>query len=460
MDSVSRLSGAITPFLSGAMDPLITGAPPVGAFSPSYFTPPTLCSAHSGSESSGGRLWKAAGVVAILGAAGYLVHKATDRGPDETRPVGVDVGSLSGAEEAQYTAIQDFCRAKGADFSEVHQLASVMLKASTQMNRWTPGRYPSSERLKALFLASFLTSLPKSAFYDAKNSREEERNKEFVDTVLAYARRGKLRMAASTSQAHIQDWAMGEYDSQHTSIYLKRLPDPSDLLAKMTIVHELYHFYQDIQGKTLSLLEAESQAFIQAGTFLLFDQGLDSEERVNEFFRGHSSFSEEKQIFQVAGIWVAHHQLEKGGNEKALKDWMQKLEDLIEKRYGAQEILTAFLKRSQDLFAQIRKKESRNLIQKKMADQERVLEREKGKLLAYLEKSPDACRDDVELRKQRLLVFEMLINRFLFKLAEKFPEAEDIELVSGDPEIKATLQMMAPLRLTANIFCSKSNGVK
>ncbi len=479
MTYISRLSGAITPFLSGPMDRSISGTPLVNAFSPSHFTPPTLCSAHSGSESSGGRLWKAAGVVAILGAAGYLLHKVTDRGAEETNPAGtalhpsssssqsvanlnLDAGFLSKAEEAQYTAIQVFCHKNGIDFSEVHQLASTMLEASSQMNRWASKRYPSSERLKALFLASILMSLPKNPFYERKTVGGEERNKEFVDTILAYAKRGKLKIAVSISdsEAHMDDWTTGQYDGQHQSIYLKRLPDPSDLLARMTIVHELYHFYQDIQGRKLSGLETESQAFIQASAYALLDQGLDSEEKVKEFFHEHSVFSEKNQIFQAAGIWVAYHQSKRGGDEQALQDWTKKLEDLIDKKYGARQLLTAVLKRSQNLFAQIRKKESPELIQGKIANLDRALEREKGKLLTYLETSPDACRDDKELWKQKATIYNILINRILYKLAEEFPNAEDVDIAMRDPAIQETVQKLTPLRLTVSIFCNNNTGVK
>ncbi|MFH1829401.1 MAG: hypothetical protein ABH871_01320 [Pseudomonadota bacterium] len=163
--------------------------------------------------------------------------------------------SASSTKDLALPDVLKFCSKKKINFSEVEALASH-IKASTPQ-----------ERTYALAIVSTIFSY------------KQYGDRAFVDTILAKIKDGGLTVEDVRGQK-LEGFEFAEsflaYDYEKNCININTKLDINSIATRTSIIHELDHFYRDVQAKPLSLIELESSAFIRAGELLIAESGLTS----------------------------------------------------------------------------------------------------------------------------------------------------------------------------------------
>ncbi len=158
--------------------------------------------------------------------------------------------------ESRFTRIHEFCQKQGVDFQRAWDLGKKM----------NPNQ--DIEKLDALLVAGFLLSVQQGgegSFYQSENLKGEKENKEFIDTVVQKIEAGKLKIKNIREKA-IMEFGIGagnfqNYNTTENSLRVAQDIDVQDWQGQSGIIHEIYHFYQDIQAKPLLLTLTEEAAY-------------------------------------------------------------------------------------------------------------------------------------------------------------------------------------------------------
>jgi hypothetical protein len=174
----------------------------------------------------------------------------------------------------QLATLRSFCHKKDIDFAEMRRIANKVGPLDSGLStvrRTSPGITPM-ERIQALTLVTTLMALQKdtTGFY--------RDNQKFIDTVLRLIAEGKFK---------IRDWlgqnakTLGEtrefiiYSPWANGMDISMPLDPRRNNSTASMLHELYHFYQDYQKTPGSILDIEMGAYLKFSEYLVavFEQG-------------------------------------------------------------------------------------------------------------------------------------------------------------------------------------------
>lgn len=214
---------------------------------------------------------------------------------------------LTKEEEKRLRTMQQFCEERHIDFHGVLNLSSRIPTKTT------------SERLDALAIVSLLLSVKKG-----KANKFYQANKAFIDTVLAKIEEGKLEVKDKRSSA--RDTELGvkaEYNSQQNDLWVLEDFDPALPLRGGSIVHELFHFYQDIQKLPLSVLAKEEVAYVKEGEYIVRTTGLTKPKQEAAIEKLFEQSGEGGSEGDKAGVYVAYYQAI--GDSKQAEIWREKL---------------------------------------------------------------------------------------------------------------------------------------
>lgn len=171
----------------------------------------------------------------------------------------------AGEAEQLFSKGIEFCRARKLDVKEVAGLATKI----------QPARSQSSLNLKEKAYA-FITA---GILLDIRQDREKpfyQKNRDFVDTVIPKIQEGKLRLKDSNQNGVNPDpFTRAQYSpSENTFFVLVNNLDLDDVRDRATVLHELNHFFQDIQQKKISPVEAETESHLLEADYLIQEEQL------------------------------------------------------------------------------------------------------------------------------------------------------------------------------------------
>lgn len=172
-------------------------------------------------------------------------------------------GAWSSEAEALLSNAVEFCRERGLEFSDVRRLAAKILPSSQPA-------LVCKEKAYALMVAAILLSIRKetgNSFYTSQRA--------FIDTTIEKIEAGKLRLRDAGRDGQKGDLFTRAYyllnentlAVSETSLDLRKVQD------RATIVHELFHFFQDARREKISLADTEFEAYFVEAEYALQEKG-------------------------------------------------------------------------------------------------------------------------------------------------------------------------------------------
>lgn len=241
--------------------------------------------------------------------------------------------SASSSAQARFNRLYSYSKENGIEFDKVQEIAKQMVNTSNP---------DTNKLLNALTIATLMLSLKnqKNGFYHATNKMGQAENKRFIDTVVAHLATGQLTLqtAAEAGEKKVSESQTGIYLHENNVLVLYRDLDINDMVSTRTLIHELYHFYQDSQELRLPQLEVERQAYLKSNEFTI--QTLGYKTKQDESFV--EKFLEDRKILtsspQGASLWLAYY-LQIDNKEKA-QQWSKNLEVSLVDRYFVRQYFT------------------------------------------------------------------------------------------------------------------------
>ncbi len=241
----------------------------------------------------------------------------------------------SSDDESALESLREFCLHHKVNFYEA---VSLSLKIKTQ----TKG-----DRLNALAIVSLLMSIQKQGdgdFYSAKNVAGEMENKWFIDEVLAKISEGKLGVYSAALEQMGFTLVQFEYRPSNNAIKIDTnlTIDVTQPSTTFSLLHELYHFFQDLRKMHLSVQDLEKSAYVKGAEYALYEAGLTTESALDDYIShiyNRKGFSFD---LQIAALNLAYYN--RKGDAPKVKEWSEELDRLLSVQY----ILEPLLKPKRD----------------------------------------------------------------------------------------------------------------
>lgn len=266
------------------------------------------------------------------------------------------------------------------------------------------------ERFRMLQISAVLKRVQteKNGFYTTDVPNHDGENKKFIDTIIQLIEGEKLRIGNLIGE---DERFAATYDTKTNQLNIGKEIDLNNLKDQSTIVHELFHFYQDFQRKEQSVTDTESQAYLKQAEMLLqvyekvkekgeFKNSEDFFEKTFFFKKGKDDSETLELIPQYVAFQSIYFQREGDGDRH--QEYLNKLKIAINISYFLldiyKEISDSTIKQVRQLVAFLEKDQTqekflKNLSQK-VISQKAMKDKELRELNDLLKKAPSSPQDD------------------------------------------------------------------
>lgn len=161
---------------------------------------------------------------------------------------------------------------------------------------------------------------------------------------LGAIKRGTLRVENPRKKRNSKD-LNASYYSDGNALVIYRDSDITDLKANRTLIHELYHYYQDLQKLVISRLDIEYQAHLKSGEYVIAVKNYSSatnKSAVAQYIKDkHGPILRGRPGPAGSAIWLAYYQRIK--DQKRIQEWEQNLKDAVVSAYYFAVVLVKML---------------------------------------------------------------------------------------------------------------------
>jgi len=309
------------------------------------------------------------------------------------------------------------------------------------------------------------------SFYKAPPLSGEVSNEEFIDTIIDFIRKGSLGIVDRRGQVVRGQEYRSDFMAyvDETNKLLIATEFPVDSLEKgALLIHELFHFYQDIKRLNQSLLQSERDAYLIGGQYFLYTSGLTSKpydpKLLEEQFEKHFADRHLDQAFFIAiraayALW--------GNDDGAAKKWSEKLDDsLVQDYYLRRYVFGISPDASTKAQAEAAALHSNGTREAWFRSMEGMISSRFRMLENNLNSErPDPNKSDLVdqlvVNVISLYMYREMVRLYLKELdaPEDFVRNPEGMFSEQDPAIQELYALLTPLRPTAHIF-RQFDGVK